>query len=150
MKQKQLGKNVSVLLSVAVIGVCGYFGYVVLNQPEPVEENNILNELQPPVFENFQNNLVDAEEEVEEEVEEEEEEEEDEGEEECDEETDPADWVGWSCRVWNEDTEDWMDGEITKYNSKKSTHTVTFSDGTKPREIDIKALEADEHFEWND
>ena len=59
MKQKQLGKNVSVLLSVAVIGVCGYFGYVVLNQPEPVEENNILNELQPPVFENFQNNVTE-------------------------------------------------------------------------------------------
>ena len=87
------------------------------------------------------------EEEVEEEVEEEEE---DEGEEECDEETDPADWVGWSCRVWSEDADDWMDGEITKYNAKKSTHTVKFSDGTKPQEIDIKALEAEEHFEWND
>ena len=76
MKQKQLGKNVSVLLSVAVIGVCGYFGYVVLNQPEPVQENNMLNELQPPVFENFQNNVVqeqveDEEEDAEEEAEEE-------------------------------------------------------------------------------
>ena len=77
MKQKQLGKNVSVLLSVLVIGVCGYFGYVVLNEPEPVHvEENVFNELQSPIVENFQNNEVvdDAEEdgqEVEQEVEEE-------------------------------------------------------------------------------
>ena len=54
MKQKQLGKNVSILLSVLVIGVCGYFGYMVLNEPEPVEEN-VFNELQQPLYENFQN-----------------------------------------------------------------------------------------------
>lgn len=70
MKQKQLGKNVSVLLSVVVIAVCGYFGYMVLNEPEPVEEN-VFNELQQPMMENFQADVEPAEE-VFEDVEEEE------------------------------------------------------------------------------
>ena len=60
MKQKQLGKNVSILLSVVVIGVCGYFGYMVLNEPEPVEEN-VFNELQQPLYENFQNETTEVE-----------------------------------------------------------------------------------------
>jgi hypothetical protein len=88
----------------------------------------------------------------EEECEEEECEEEECEEEECDdeeEETDPTDWVGWSCRVWSVDEDDWECGEITKYNAKKSTHTVKYESGTSAT-INIKELEAKEHFEWDD
>ena len=78
------------------------------------------------------------------------EEEEEEEEEECEEEeTDPKDWVGWSCRVWSVDEDDWECGEITKYNAKKSTHTVKYENGTSAN-INIKELEAKEHFEWDD
>ena len=71
-------------------------------------------------------------------------------EEEGDDESNPADWVGWQCRIWNTDLDDWESAEITKYNPKKSTHVITFSESKKTREIDIKKLEGDEHFEWED
>ena len=94
--------------------------------------------------------MVGEEEEEECEEEEEEEEECEEEEEECEEEeTDPKDWVGWSCRVWSVDEDDWECGEIAKYNAKKSTHTVKYESGTSAN-INIKELEAKEHFEWDD
>ena len=34
MNEKQLGKQVAIVLSIVVIVVCGYFGYVLLNSPE--------------------------------------------------------------------------------------------------------------------
>jgi hypothetical protein len=86
----------------------------------------------------------------EEEVDEDEEVDEEEDEEVEEEDTDPSEWVGWTCRVWNDDEDDWEYGEITKYNSKKSLHTVKFNDSGKTREIDIKKLEEEEHFEWDD
>jgi hypothetical protein len=92
---------------------------------------------------------AECEEEEEEECEEEECDDEEE-EEECDEEeTDPKDWVGWSCRVWSVDEDDWECGEITKYNAKKSTHTVKYENGTSAN-INIKELEVKEHFEWDE
>ena len=71
-------------------------------------------------------------------------------EEEVEEDSDPAEWIGWSCRVWSEDADDWEYGEITKYNAKKSLHTVKFNDSDKTRQINIKKLEEEEHFEWDE
>ena len=54
MYKKKLGEQVSVLLSVVVLVVCGYFGYVLLNSPD--ENFNNPNESFSPIYENFEDN----------------------------------------------------------------------------------------------
>jgi hypothetical protein len=51
MYKQKLGEQVSVLLSVVVLVVCGYFGYVLLNSPD--ENFNNPNESFAPIYENF-------------------------------------------------------------------------------------------------
>jgi len=51
MYKQKLGEQVSVLLSVVVLVVCGYFGYVLLNSPD--ENFNNPNESFSPIYENF-------------------------------------------------------------------------------------------------
>ena len=56
MYKKNLGEQVSVLLSVVVLVVCGYFGYVLLNSPD---ENFINpNESPSPIYEPFQGHYL--------------------------------------------------------------------------------------------
>jgi hypothetical protein len=90
---------------------------------------------------------ADEEEEFEEEAEEFEEGEEFEEEAE-DNEEDPTKYIGWSCKVWNHDEDDWEYGEVIKYNAKKSTHLVKFDNSQ--RDINIKDLQEIEEFEWDD
>jgi hypothetical protein len=52
MYKQKLGEQVSVLLSVVVLVVCGYFGYVLLNSPD---ENFNPNESVSPIYENYEN-----------------------------------------------------------------------------------------------
>jgi hypothetical protein len=49
MNEKKLGKQVSVILSIIVILVCGYFGYMFLNEPEETFINP--NESLSPIYE---------------------------------------------------------------------------------------------------
>ena len=51
MYKQKLGDQVSVLLSVVVLVVCGYFGYVLLNSPDENFVNP--NESFSPIYENF-------------------------------------------------------------------------------------------------
>ena len=52
MYKQKLGEQVSVLLSVVVLVVCGYFGYVLLNSPD--ENFNNPNESFSPIYEDFE------------------------------------------------------------------------------------------------
>ena len=54
MNEKQLGKQVSIVLSIVVIIVCGYFGYVLLNSPEENFVNP--NESFSPIYDEDKNN----------------------------------------------------------------------------------------------